>query len=175
MEQRGAAGAQAPPLFREVQRFRMWVFWLPVTIVTGVVWWQFVEQAVLGRPQGSEPLPNWAAWLLALIFGLGFPAFAVLLRLITEVRTGELLIRLFPFRSVRIPLAEVTSAEAREYSPLREFGGWGVRIGPGGKAYSAYGAMGVQLVLQNQKRILIGSQRPVELVAALRQAGAKVP
>jgi hypothetical protein len=165
------AGAAELPVFREVQRFRMWIFWLPIAIVTFVVWWQFTEQIILGHPQGTEPIPNWAAWVLALVFGLGFPAFALLIRLIIEVTGAALVVRLFPFRPVPLPLGEIKSAEARDYSPLREFGGWGVRTGPGGKAYNAYGNRGVQLVMVDGRRILVGSQRAEELAALLHARG----
>ena len=48
----------APPrVFREVQRFRQWFFWVPIMVVTGVVWWQFGQQVVLGNPQGQQPHP----------------------------------------------------------------------------------------------------------------------
>jgi hypothetical protein len=168
------AGHRAPPLFREAQHFRVWVFWVPVAIVTVVVWWQFFEQVVRNNPQGSEPLPNWAAWLLAIVFGLGFPAFALIARLITEVRPGELSVRVFPFRGSRIALSEVAEAEVREYVAQREFGGWGVRNGRSGKAYSAYGNIGVQLRLRDDTRILVGSQRAEELGDVLRRLGVFV-
>src|SRR5512136_3260201 len=123
-----AAEGAAPHLFREVQRFRMWMFWLPIAIVTFVVWWQFTEQVIRGHPQGSQPIPDWAAWLLAIVFGLGFPAFAFLVRLITEVDAGRLRVRLYPFQGARIDLADIVEAEEREYSAFREFGGWGIRM-----------------------------------------------
>jgi hypothetical protein len=161
-----------PPLFREVQRFRVWFFWMPLLVVTGVVWWQFGEQVILGHPQGTRPIPDWTAWVLALVFGLGFPAFALMVRLVTEVRPGLLLVRLAPFRFKRIPLREVDSAQAREYSAMREFGGWGIRYSRNGKAYNAYGNTGVQLVLADGSRILVGTQRAAELLSALHSAGA---
>jgi hypothetical protein len=167
----GAAG-QVPSLFREAQRFKHWVFYVPVAIVTGVIWWQFIQQIVVGRPVGEEPLPDWLAWALTMVFGLGFPAFAALVRLITEVRPGELSVRLYPFRPALIRLAEVESAESREYSALREYGGYGVRWSRfSGKAYNASGAQGVQLVMKDGQRILIGTQEPERLLAALRTAG----
>jgi hypothetical protein len=152
----------------------MWMFWVPIAIVTFVVWWQFAEQIVLGHPQGSEPIPDWAAWVLALVFGLGFPAFAFVVRFITEVEPGWLILKLYPFHTARIDLKEVTEAEVREYSALQEYGGWGIRVGRSGKAYSAYGTVGVQLWLKGDKRVLIGSQRSDELADALRLAGARV-
>ena len=176
MQERGSTGAgqAAPPLFREAQRFRMWMFWVPIAIVTFVIWWQFTEQIIRSNPQGSQPIPDWAAWVLAIVFGLGFPAFAVVVRVFTEVRPGWLSVGLYPFSTACIDLAEIENAEVREYSAMREFGGWGIRTGRSGKCYSAYGTQGVQLWLKGDKRILIGTQKVDELAAALRTAGVNV-
>jgi hypothetical protein len=163
------------PLFREVQRFRHWFFWTPIVVVIGVIWWQFIQQIVIGRPPGTEPISDWAAWILTIVFGIGFPVFAAIVRLVTEVRPGTLSIRLIPFRGRVISTQDVRSADSREYSPMREFGGWGIRLAAdGGKAYNAYGNVGVQLVLTDGKRVLVGTQRAEELIAALRSAGARI-
>ncbi len=176
MRERGATGASrsASPLFREAQHFRIWMFWVPVAIAAVYLWWQFVEQVVRNNPQGSHPLPDWAAWVLVIVGGIGLPAFAFVVRLVTEVHANEVTVRVFPFGTTRIPLADVNEAEVRDYSAQREFGGWGVKTGQSGKAYSAYGNQGVQLWLKEDSRILIGSQRAEELAAALRQAGVFV-
>ena len=167
--------AATTPLFREVQRFRHWFFWIPIVVVVGVIWWQFIQQIVVGRPPGTEPISDWAAWVLTIVFGIGFPVFAAIVRLVTEVRPGTLSIRLIPFRGRVISTQEIRSADSREYSPMREFGGWGVRLAAdGGKAYNAHGNTGVQLVLTDGKRVLVGTQRAEELIAALRSAGAKI-
>ena len=55
---------------------------------------------------------------------------------------------------------------------MKEFGGWGIRVAGDGRAYNAYGNQGVQLILTDGSRILIGTQRPDELLGALRTAGA---
>ncbi len=57
---------------------------------------------------------------------------------------------------------------ARRYSPLREYGGWGIRYGWSGWAYNLRGHEGVQLVFQNGGKLLLGSQQPQELEAAIR-------
>ena len=57
--------------------------------------------------------------------------------------------------------------QTRQYKPIREYGGWGIRYGRGGKAYNVSGNKAVQLVLKNGKRLLIGSQRPDKLVEAI--------
>lgn len=166
--------AADPPLFQEVQRFRHWFFYVPLLIVTGIVWWLFVEQIILGHARGTQPIPDLAAWILAILFGFGFPVFALVVRMITEVRPAFLWVRLVPFGSKRVPMRDIESAQTREYSPLREFGGWGIRTTRNGRAYNAYGNTGVQLVLTDGSRVLIGTQKPEELLAALRSAGADI-
>ena len=64
-----------------------------------------------------------------------------------------------------IRFEDIASAEMRVYQPLREYGGWGYRIGPAGKAYNAQGNEGLQLVLKDGGRVLIGSQRAAELAS----------
>ncbi len=170
----GMSVTDTPSLFREVQRFRQWFFYIPILVVTGVIWWQFAEQIVLGNPQGAEPIPDWLAWVLTLVFGIGLPVLASLIRLVTVVSPGELSVGLAPLRPRRIAIHDIHDAFVREYSPMREFGGWGIRVGRDGRAYNAYGNRGVQLVLTDGSRILVGSQRPEELLNALRAAGAKI-
>jgi hypothetical protein len=62
------------------------------------------------------------------------------------------------------------SAEPRTYSPVLEFGGWGIRVGGGGMAYNVSGNEGVQLVLKSGRRVLIGTRQPDVLMSALRAA-----
>jgi len=167
----GVVGLDAPPLYREVQRFRQWYFYVPILIVTGLVWYQFIQQIVLNHPLGEQPVPDWVAWTLGLVFGIGFPLFAAVARMITEVRPGVLRVRVYPFRWVKILLSDIRDAEPRQYSALREYGGWGIRTSlKNGRAYNASGNRGIQLVLSDGRRVLIGTQEPDQLMAALLTA-----
>jgi hypothetical protein len=74
---------------------------------------------------------------------------------------------LFPLYRRRIPLTEILRAEAVTYSPLGEYGGWGIRGMGENTALNARGNRGVRLTLADGRRVLIGSQRPEALAAAL--------
>ncbi len=158
-------------LFEERQSPAAWmralVLSIPLAPLYGVV-----RQIVQGQPFGTKPMSNTGLALLA----AGSTAMSIALwnlKLVTEVRPGEVRIRFWPFARRRIPANEIVFYEARTYSPIREYGGWGVRYGFGrGMAYSMSGNRGVQLELTDGKRVLIGSQRPEELAAALGAAGA---
>ena len=91
-------------------------------------------------------------------------------RLETEVREGDIFVRFFPFhlKPKRLPTRGLSECATRTYAPLREYGGWGIRWGRNGKAYSVSGKRGVQLRYSGDEGILIGSQRAEELEAAIK-------
>jgi hypothetical protein len=162
--------------FHETQRFRqrwMWILviaaLLPSIGITGYGVW---HQIVMGVPFGDRPASD--AGLLsafALVCTVGAAILALLrsTRLDVSVNEHEVLIRFRPFHleGRRIALSEIVESYARTYRPIVEYGGWGIRMGFNGMAYNVSGNEGVQLVLANGKRILIGSQRSHELEAAI--------
>jgi hypothetical protein len=106
-----------------------------------------------------------AGAFITVLLGAG-AAFLIPLR--TTVTTERVEARFGLATSFRIPLAEIASAEAVRYNPLLEYGGWGIRFGRTGVAYNMRGNEGVQLVLKNGRRVLLGSQRAAELAATIR-------
>tara|TARA_B110001454_G_C12705828_1_gene428534 strand:- start:254 stop:721 length:468 start_codon:yes stop_codon:yes gene_type:complete len=77
----------------------------------------------------------------------------------------------FPFhlKSYTIKLDEITSFEELTYSPIKDYGGWGIRYGFKGKAYNVSGNKGVKIYLKNEKNILFGSKKSNELALVLEQ------
>ena len=140
--------------------------------VIGFFLWAMYRQLILGRPWGDRPMGDTA---LMIVGGLYILLGALLLvlffrgRLITEVRTSGVFVRYSPFhRSFRrIPLEGLRSCRARTYSPIREYGGWGIRMTPGKKAYNVWGNRGVELDYEDGKKLLIGSKKADQLASAV--------
>lgn len=90
----------------------------------------------------------------------------------TRLLEDEIQIRFGRRTRFRIPLRHVVRAYPRAYSPINEYGGWGIRTGgkERGKAFNMRGNEGVQLVLRSGQRVLIGSQQPDELATAIQRA-----
>ena len=158
-------------IFREVQPFRQVWIWVIVVAIASLMWYALVQQLLLGSPVGENPMPDLMLVIFWLVFGIGLPALFVFSRLVTEVRVDGIYIRYIPFhRSFRrIGFEDLRRYEVRTYRPLAEYGGWGIRYGFRGKgrAYNVSGNRGVQIELSNGKRLLIGSQRPEDLVRAI--------
>lgn len=67
----------------------------------------------------------------------------------------------FSFTRKHFSWTEIKECYVREYNPVREYGGWGLRgFGRNWKAYNIYGNKGVQIVTDDGKEFLIGTQRP---------------
>jgi len=162
--------------FYEVQLFRKtWVLALvlPISLFLVILFgYGMIKQLVLGQPWGNRPLPDVALAIigpLGILFGLGLALLFYSAKLITEVRNDGVYVRFFPLSYYKIALENIMHVEARTYSPIREFGGWGIRYGKGGKAYNVSGNRGVQLELFDGKRFLIGSGRAEELARAIEE------
>jgi len=157
-----------PIPFRETQRFRQLWLWLPLLALMALAAYAFIQQLVLGHPVGTRPLPDGLAWVLLPLLGLGVPGGFAMLRLETRLEADHLLVRFFPLRTRRIPYRKIASAEAVTYRPLLDYGGWGIRLGAGGWAYTVSGRRGVRLTFSDGTHLLVGSQAPEALVAALQ-------
>ncbi|MCX6638617.1 MAG: DUF6141 family protein [Acidobacteria bacterium] len=153
--------------YREVQRFRqlwLWALLAPVPVLFG---WGLIQQIVLGKPWGSKPMPDLALMAVAAITLL-FPIWFWNMRLVIEVRDQTLeFIFLLLWRRRRIPLDRIERAEPVTYRPIREYGGWGIRLGRDGWCYNVRGDRGVRLELEGGEKLLLGSQAPEELARAI--------
>lgn len=158
-------------IFKEEQRFRQPWLWVVVIFASIIPWLGLFIQVLFGQKLGNNPAPDWIVILTWLVFGIGFPLFFYSTRLITEVHKNGIQIRFIPFhRKFKIfHYAEIEGYAVREYKPIREYGGWGIRYGFGGMAYNVYGNKGVQLIMKNKKKILIGSQKSYEFYKAINK------
>ena len=163
--------------YREVQHFRQPWLWLLVAGIFGVSVWSFVQQIVLGRPFGQNPAPDTVIMIIGMVFGLAFPLLFLVANLTIEVRSDGLYYRFLPFHWSfhRISADTLAKYEVQTYSPIRDYGGWGIRYGRGGKVYNVSGNRGVMLVLSDGQKLLMGSQKPDDLADAIGLAFGKKP
>jgi hypothetical protein len=169
------SGRSSDVVFREVQRFRQPWLWVVILAIVGLVVWAVVQQFGYGEPFGTNPMSDTGLIVVALVFGVGLPLFLLSINLTTEVRSDALYYRFFPLNLTfrRLGPEDIREYQVRTYSPLREYGGWGIRWGSKGKAYSVSGDRGVELLLLDGRRVLIGSQSPEELAQALKKVVGK--
>ena len=164
-------------LFRERQRFRQPWLWALLLGVAAVPWYGAWRQLVNRDPWGTNPMPDAGLVAVLLTFGIAFPLFFRVMELRTEVRGDGIHVRFFPLhaRGKLYRWEELREVEMREYRPLAEYGGWGIRIGPAGWAYNVSGRQGIQLVTHAGLRVLIGTREPEAFIDAVREARPEAP
>lgn len=115
------------------------------------------------------------------LFGVGFIIIGIAIMLFTfggqrlMITRPELSVRwgALGLRVLRLKTTEIASTEFMEFSPLRDFGGYGIRFGRGMKAYYLRGNLGVKVVMTDGKKYLLGSDNPERLVAVLELVAGK--
>jgi len=138
-------------MYREVQRFRQRWLW---ALLGGIALFMLVLKPV--------------SWFGLVIIG-AVAAFLYSLRLETEVRADGIYLKMWPLHQSfrRIQWTEIDRYEPRQYNPLREFGGWGIRWVPGRVAYNVSGNQGVWIERTSNRSVLVGSQRVKDLTNAI--------
>lgn len=158
--------------FKEEQKFNQLWIWLIVFFLFGLWIWQLVQQIFMGIPFGTKPAPD----IVVILTGL-FPAGAILLfrflTLETIIDNEGVHYRFKPFQRKPkiIKQEDIVRYEVKKYSPLKDYGGWGVRYGSSknGNAYNVSGNKGVLFELKNGKRFMLGTQNPESMRSALEK------
>jgi hypothetical protein len=161
--------------FSETQRFSQWWLWLilgcaallPV-IIEGTAW-------QMGKQDSISATAIGVSVVMSVLFTFMFSF--LLLRTWIGAEGVSYQFSFFHRIPVKHSWDDIAQAYVRQYKPLREFGGWGIRYGMKkgrGMAFNISGNKGLQLVLKNGKNILIGTRRPDEihaLLTALKNSG----
>ncbi len=163
--------------FEEEQRFRQpWLWAIVLASVVGllvVFGYGLIQQLIFKEPFGDNPASDTNLTMAAVttfVVGGGSTLLLYKMKLTTQLDSTGLHIVFSPLRRRDIPLSDIAEWQARTYNPIRDYGGWGIRLGKGGWAYNVSGNRGVELDLTNGKKLLIGSQRSEELSAAISKA-----
>lgn len=90
--------------------------------------------------------------------------FLGLCHLNTEIHEHGIHYQFKPFhrQPKRVYWDDLEKVYVRRYRPLTEYGGWGYRVGVSGGAYNVKGNQGIQLQFKNGRKLLIGTQKPME-------------
>lgn len=130
------------------------------------------QQLILKKPFGNNPTSD-TGLLIASLIPLSIIILFSFISLGTEISESGVSYQFFPFqlRKITIPWANIEKAFVRKYNPITEYGGWGFRLGifGYGRALNISGNMGLQLVLKNGKRLLLGTKKPEEIEKAMQK------
>lgn len=159
------------PYFEETQYLPRFAI---VILAAGVLGFGFVV-AYLQFSGDQDPGTLELLWLIWAIIAVVDGTIASV-RMATEIRADGIVVYCKPLRFLtrQIEWNAIDHSYARTYSPLVEYGGWGIRSGKSGTAYTLRGKQGIQLELKDGRKILIGTQHSDAFMEAVRIAGASL-
>ncbi len=165
---------QGSSLYLEEQKFRQPLIW---AIIIAVMFFSFLSVGQVfyaALTKDAANLPQEYRTKVVTMLGVALLNATALLLFLTaklsiEVRASGLYIKFFPFHRKwqKLPLEGVVGSEHVTYSPIVDYGGWGIRYGLKKKAYNISGKKGVRINYRDDNHILIGSQNGDQLQAAI--------
>jgi hypothetical protein len=158
-------------LTQRLQEKRPFVYWSSQN-----PWWVTVLTIVLPIVLLSTGIYTWLttgwAGLVLVLVGLLMAILYGGMR--TVVTREDITIRfgLPGFRVLYLRTGDIQKVELREFSPLRDFGGYGIRFNGEMTAYYMQGSRGVKVTTRTGKRYLLGSDHPEQLTAVIKAVTA---
>lgn len=138
--------------FKEEQKFRsVWIYFI-LAVTSIVILW------LARNDYDLKPL-HLTIVLSPILIVIYLVEFS---KLFTSISKDGISYRFKPYqRSTKfIPWDEIKSIEVKKYNPIRDYGGWGVRVGKAGKGYNTRGNMGIFIQTSDQKTLMLGTQQP---------------
>jgi hypothetical protein len=153
--------------FHEAQRLQpprlRWLVAFPPALMTGLA----TAQRWVGHPIGPHPMSDRGLASLAVFLWLVY-VWLSRVQIVTDVGDSNVSIRLRGLgRRHEISMTAIRSASVVSFDADADFGGYGFRDVPSGRAYVGQTKRGVRLELASGEFAVIGSARPEELRAAI--------
>lgn len=162
-------------LFSEKQRFtQIWV-WLLLLSINAFFFGELIKNEIFP----SAPFGISKVYQFGVEFYIG--AFAIIsstifilsIKLETLIKADGIYVRFFPIhQSFKFYAWEdLDKCFIREYRPLFDYGGWGYRGSSKNRVLNVSGNKGIQLIMKDGTKLLIGTKKPDKVTETLKQFG----
>jgi hypothetical protein len=147
------------PQYSEKSGFPQWIFWLIAIIPASVLLY-----TRLAYPQEEEPFD-----LFGLIIAGGVALLLYVIKLKVNINAEGISYQFPPFHNKPNLLSWeiIESLELMKINPLKEFGGWGLRYGKLGTAYTTRGRYILHIKRHSGKPINLTIAKPENFIAAV--------
>ena len=152
-------------MYNKTKRFtQIWIFVLTGTITILLIS-GFIYQELTHRMFGNNPLSH-NDFIVSISNMIIIDLLFYLVHLSTKIDSNGISFHFFPLHlKYRVyNWDEIETVYLRKYDPVSDYGGWGIRYSfKEGMAFTTVGNIGLQIVLKNGKKVLIGTQKNGEI------------
>ena len=156
-------------LFYEKQRLTQWWLWVLVVVAQLIPMFINFRKLYLAGLTGKPEIlfSTVGIWLLVFVLSL---LLIYSIKLETKITEQGVYVRMFPlgFSFKFYPFSNMLAYYVRKYHPVREYGGWGLKGRYNNRSLSIRGDRGLQLEFPNGNKLLIGTQKPQEIIEILK-------
>ena len=144
--------------FYEEQRFaQRWI-----QIVLAVLWVGLATAVIVAMAtKKTGPLPAILSIVPITVLILYFKSLKLQVRIDRDSINYRFLPIQLKYRTIK--RSDIEKMDVITYDPMEDYGGWGIRIGNKGRAYTAKGNHGLYIQLLTGKNMLIGTSKPEEM------------
>lgn len=162
-------------LFSEKQRFtQIWV-WLLLLSINWLFFGQFIKDEFFPDPPfGISRVYNFLPeFYIGVVIIMLTNIFFIIIKLETKITADGIYVRFFPihFSFKFYAWENLTICLVRAYNPLFDYAGWGYRGTQKNRALTVSGNKGIQLVMNDGTKLLIGTKKADEVTEILKQLG----
>ncbi|MEX1382430.1 hypothetical protein [Lutibacter sp.] len=156
-------------VFFEEQKFNQSLVYLGLSVSLIVVIFSILNE---WKKNIDNSLGDYIAASIGLLILVLVIILFLVLKLQTKIDETGIKYKFYPFQVSykNIDWSNISECYIRNYNPISEFGGWGIKGSfrkNTGKAYTTKGSIGLQLKLKNGEKILIGTQKKEEIKRVL--------
>ena len=143
--------------FNEVQRFNHPLFIAFMGIITIYILSKWFN-IFYGSVTEERAISLWISFCIIMLLNALF----FISKIETRIDKKGIHLKFLPFhlKPIFYSWEDIDLAEVIDYKPLKEYGGWGIRNGSSGKAFSTRGNVGIRFTLKDGRKRLIGTQLP---------------
>ena len=155
--------------FKEIQRFNQRWIWIIIIITGLLIYYSTIKQLIFKGNSAIITIPNFV-YITIFVLHLLITILLLLTKLEIEISTRYISYRFFPFhlKKKKVPISLIQSAFIREYHPFKEVSALGINLGKHSKVYNIKGKWGLQLEFQEGRHLLLGTQKPEEILKMLK-------
>ncbi len=159
--------------FAETQKFNKWwhylIAGLPAVFITLII----VCTMLLGSNKQSNTSIQYFVMAMPIVFTVFTFIWFLNLKLKTFIDREGISTTFYgiPFCKRNVLWSEILSVSVVQYSPLSDYGGWGVRYGLSAKGwcYNVSGQTGIKINYKNNKSFMIGTQKAGEAEVIIKK------
>lgn len=144
--------------FIETQRLTQVWLWSILISILGILLFGAYFQIIEKKEFGNNPVSNSVLITIIILYFL-LVFFIYKIKLITYIDQNSIKIKFSPFSCLKeYQWNQISKVSIKEYSPISDFGGYGIRYSSSTKAYIMGGRVGLYIELKSGEKILVGTQ-----------------